>query len=181
MTIREISTVQRRDLCSLDILVRVFTRQRLEGQVLQLTGNFATTTFFGHATDMNVHPAILSFLTAQRFEASVLWAIGIGTETFMPLLLVDLVISLAPHNGTVRFKGQDVSRDPIEEPAIVAHDHRTAAEVRQTFFKGAQRINVQIVCWFVEQHQIAAGPQQLRQMHAVTFTTGKLPDKLLLI
>ena len=99
----------------------------------------------------------------------------------MPLLLVDLVISFAPDHGAVRFKGQNVRCDPIEEPAIMAHDYRTAAEVGQSFFQSSQCIDVQIVRGFVEQHQVSAGPQQLCQMNAVYFASGKLAHELLLI
>ena len=84
----------------------------------------------------------------------------------MPLLLVDLIIPFAPHNGTVWFKGQNVRGNPIEKPAIVAHNHRTSAKVGQSLFKSPQCINVQIVCRLVQQHQVSAGPQQLRQMNS---------------
>ena len=111
----------------------------------------------------------------------MLRTIGIGTESFMPLFLVDLVIPFAPDNGTVRFKGQNMCRNPNQKPAIMANDNGTAAEVGQTFFKSSQRINVQIVGGFVEQHQVSTGSQQLCQMNAVSFASGKLAHKLLLI
>ena len=59
----------------------------------------------------------------------MLRTIGIGTEAFVPLLLVDLVISFAPDNGTVRLERQNVRSDPIQKPAIMADDNGTASEV----------------------------------------------------
>ena len=47
----------------------------------------------------------------------------------MPLLLVDLVIPFTPDNGAIWFKGQNMSGNTIQKPAIMAHDNRTAPEV----------------------------------------------------
>ena len=44
--------------------------------------------------------------------------------------------------------------DAIEEPAIVADDHRAAGVILQRILKGAQGIHVEIVGRFVEQQHI---------------------------
>ena len=63
----------------------------------------------------------------------------------------------------------------------MADNHRTATKVGKSFFKCPQSVNVQVVGGFVQQQQVATGSQQLRHVDTVAFSTGKVPDKLLLI
>jgi hypothetical protein len=56
----------------------------------------------------------------------------------------------------VAFEGKDVSRDTIEEPAIVADDNGAAGEILERLFQRTQRIDVEIVGRFVEQQNVRA-------------------------
>ena len=58
----------------------------------------------------------------------------------------------------------------------MAHDNRTATEVGKPFFQGSQRINVQVVCWFVKQEQVGLSQKQLAQGNSAAFTTGQDRD-----
>ncbi len=107
--------------------------------------------------------------------------VGGGAEASMAVFLVCLVVAFKPQDLAVAFEGENVRRDAIEEPAIVADHHRTAAEIHERFFQCSQRINVEIVRWFIEQDQVAARPKQLGKMHTVPLATRALADFPLLI
>ena len=74
-----------------------------------------------------------------------------------------------------------MGNDAVEEPAVVRDDDRAAAEVEQRLFQRAQGFDVEVVGRFVEQQQVAAALQQLRQVHAVAFAAGEVGDALLLV
>ena len=57
--------------------------------------------------------------------------------------------------------------DAIEEPAVVADDHRAAAKVLQSLFQGPQRIDIQVVGGFVQQNHIGPFAEDLGQMDTV--------------
>src|SRR5262245_7179298 len=81
----------------------------------------------------------------------------------------------------VAFERQDVRRDAIEEPAIVADDHGASRKLEQRLLERAQRVDVEIVGGLVEQDHVAALAQQLGEVHAVALTAAELTDLLLLI
>ncbi len=64
-------------------------------------------------------------------------------------------IPLKPGHLAVALKGEDVSGDAIEEPAIMADDHGAADEVFQGDFERPQGIYVEIVGGLVEQKHVA--------------------------
>ena len=74
----------------------------------------------------------------------------------MALLFVHLEVAFAPHDFAVALEGQNVRGHAVQEPAIVANDHRTPAEVVEGFFQRAERVHVEVVRRFVEQQQVAA-------------------------
>ena len=59
--------------------------------------------------------------------------------------------------------------------------HGAAGEVVQRHLQRAQRVDVQVVRRLVEQQQVAAAAQQLRQVQPVALTTGEVADPLLLV
>ena len=88
---------------------------------------------------------------------------GMGKTTTIHSIM-GLIPSAA---GRVAFEGQHVSRDPVEEPAVVADDDGATREFQERFFQRPQRVDVQIVGRFVEQEHVGAALQDLGQMHAV--------------
>jgi len=54
--------------------------------------------------------------------------VGVGSESFAAVDFVNPVIALEPVDLAVALEGQAVRRDSVEEPAVVADDHITAAE-----------------------------------------------------
>src|SRR5439155_13557292 len=81
----------------------------------------------------------------------------------------------------VPLEGQDVRGDAVEEPAVVADDHHTAAEVQQRVLQRPQRVHVEVVGRLVQQQQVAAAAQQLGQVDAVALAAGQLADLALLV
>src|SRR5436190_6654887 len=95
--------------------------------------------------------------------------IGRRTEPAMAVGFVVLIVPFEPHHLAVAFKRDHMRRNAVEEPPIVADHDGAAGEIHQRFFKRPQGVDVEIVGRLVEQQQVAARLQQLRQMHAVAF------------
>src|SRR5262245_325352 len=72
--------------------------------------------------------------------ANAVRLVGVGAQALFPLRLVGLVIALAPHRLAVALERQDVRGNAVQKPAVVADDHRTAAEVQEPLLQGAERI-----------------------------------------
>ena len=93
--------------------------------------------------------------------------IGLGPELLAAEALVGLEVALKPAGLGVALEREHVGRDPVEEPAIVGDDHRAAGERQQRLLERAQRVDVEVVGRLVEQQQVAALAQQLREVQAV--------------
>ena len=107
--------------------------------------------------------------------------IGLGAEAALPIGFVVLVVAFEPHRLAVALEGEDVRRDAIEEPAIVADHHGAAGEVEERLFERAQRVDVEVVGRLVEQQQVAALLQQLGEVHAVALAARQRADLALLL
>ena len=83
--------------------------------------------------------------------------------------------SLEPNDLAVALEREDVRRDSVEEPAIVADHDGTAGEVEQSLLERTQRVDVEVVGRLVEQEQVAAALEQLRQVDPVSLATGEVP------
>ena len=104
----------------------------------------------------------------------------VRAEPPLAIGLVVLVVAFEPDDLAVALEGQHVRGDAIEEPAIVADDDGAAGEVEQRLLERAQRVDVEIVGRLVEQQQVAALLQQLRQVHAVALAARQRADLALL-
>jgi hypothetical protein len=98
--------------------------------------------------------------------------IGLFTDAFSPLGFIRLVVPFAPHRLAVPLERQDVGRNAIQKPAIVADDHGATTKVQETVLQRSQGIDVQVVGWFVEQEKVPAAPEQFRQVYAVALAAG---------
>src|SRR5207248_7563116 len=70
--------------------------------------------------------------SGSRHEPPVLdpvRALRLRAEPLAPVRLVVLVVALEPDDAAVALEGEDVGRDTIEEPAVVADHDRAAGEV----------------------------------------------------
>src|SRR5688572_18670547 len=69
-------------------------------------------------------------LPRQFLVPNPVWLIGLLAQSLLPLRLVNLVVALAPDRLAVSLKCQNVRRDAVEEPAVVADHHGAAAEAQ---------------------------------------------------
>src|SRR5437879_6803153 len=120
---------------------------------------------------MPTSPRQLLVLHAMRNDAVL-------AETAHLVLFVVLEIAFEPLDMAVAFEGQDMGRDAVEEPAIMADDDGAAGEILQRLFERAERVDVEVVGRFVEEQHIGAGLQHLGEMHAVAFTARERADLL---
>src|SRR5687767_9507362 len=107
--------------------------------------------------------------------------VGVGAELGVARGFVVGVIALGPADLRVALEGEDVRRDAVDEPAVVADDDRAACEVEERVLERAQRVDIEVVRRLVEQEQVAAGLQELGEVHAVAFAAREVADALLLI
>ena len=70
----------------------------------------------------------------------------------------------------VAFEGQDVGRDPIQEPPVMRDHDGGTREFEQCLFKGTQGLDIEVVGWLVKQQQIAPGLQHLGEVDPIAFT-----------
>src|SRR6478609_6014171 len=137
-------------------------------QVITITAAMSTRRIMPRS------PRQLLVLHAMRNDAVL-------AEPAHLVLLVVLEVALEPFDMAVAFEGQDVGRDAVEEPAIMADDDGAAGEILQSLFERAQRVDVEVVGRFVEQQHVGTGLQHLGEMDAVAFTARERADLLLLI
>src|SRR5262249_16934342 len=123
----------------------------------------------------------LHLLMRQLLVSNPMRLVGFRSEPDLALMFVGLIVAFVPDSFAVALKRENVRRDAVKEPTVVADDDGTAAEVEQRFFEGAQRVDVEVVGRLVEQQEIAAAAQQLRQMDAVAFAAGAFGDLALLV
>ena len=76
--------------------------------------------------------------------------IRLGAEAPAAIRLVIGVVAFEPDHLAVALEGEDVSSDPIEEPAVVRDDDRAAGIFDQSLFERAQGIDIEIVGRLVE-------------------------------
>ena len=76
--------------------------------------------------------------------------IGVDAQALAALRFVNLEVAFAPVDVAVALEREDVRREAVEEPAVVAHHDGTADEVRHGFFQRSQRVDVEVVRRFVE-------------------------------
>ena len=107
--------------------------------------------------------------------------VGGGAELLAPERLVVGDVALEEPDLAVALERQDVGRDPVEEPAVVADDDHAAGERLEARLQRAQRVDVQVVGRLVEQQHVAARLEQLREVDAVPLPSRQRADELLLV
>src|SRR6478735_8682870 len=120
-------------------------------------------------------------LPRQRLVLDPVRLIGAGAELLVPPRLVLAEVPFEPADLTVALEGQHVGGNAIEEPSIVTDDDSTAGEVLERGFEGPQRVDVEIVGRLVEQQHVAAGLEDLGQVHPVALAATEISHSLLLI
>ncbi len=73
-------------------------------------------------------------MVLQFFIPKPLRFVSAGSQAIVALVFVRLEVALAPMDVAIAFERQDVRGQPVEEPAVVAHDDRTANKVLHRLF-----------------------------------------------
>ena len=107
--------------------------------------------------------------------------VGGGAELRVPERLVVADVAFEEAHLAVALEGEDVRRDPVEEPAVMADDDDAAGKRLEAGLERPQRVDVEVVGRLVEEQDVAPGLQQLGQVDAVPLAAGQVPDELLLI
>jgi len=90
-------------------------------------------------------------------------------------------VALEPLGFAVAFENEQVGADSVEEEPVVADDHGAALEIDDGQFEYPHGIHVEVIGGFVEQQEVAAGPQHLGQVNSVAFAAGTFGDFFLLL
>src|SRR5207253_1278570 len=93
--------------------------------------------------------------------------IRLRSHSLLPLRFVRLIIPLAPDRFAISLESQNMRRDAVQEPAVVADDDGTAAEGEEGVFQGTECVDVEIVGRLVQKEQIASFAQELGQVDTV--------------
>src|SRR5882724_9925680 len=107
--------------------------------------------------------------------------IGLGAEPAVAVGLIRLVVALEPDDFRIALEGQDVGRDAIQKPAIVADHHGAAGEGEEGLFERPQGVDVQVVGRLVEEQEVAAGLEGAGEVDAVPLAAREVFDPLLLV
>ena len=107
--------------------------------------------------------------------------VGGGAEAAALIGLISLIIALEPFDMAITLKGQDMRGQTVEEPAIMADDHRAAGEIHQRLFQRPQRIDIKVIGRFIKQQDIVLNFEHLGQMHPVALTAREHAHPLLLV
>src|SRR5688572_14506865 len=100
---------------------------------------------------LDLASAVASSVPGQFPIADAVRAVRFLPQPFLPVGFVLAVVALNPHRPAVSFKGQDMGRDAVQEPAVVADHHAAATEPLQSLLQGPQRVHVQVVGRLVQQ------------------------------
>src|SRR5207249_909067 len=121
---------------------------------------------------------------ASRGQAAVFYAVGAlgrGAEAAAAVGLVVLVVAREPCHAALALEGQDVGGDAVEEPAVVTDDDGAAREIDERILERAQRVDVEVVGGLVEEEEVPAAAQELRQVEAVPLAAREILHLLLLV
>ena len=114
-------------------------------------------------------------LAADRLVFDPCWAVRLGAEPPLAVGLIGLVIALEPFDMAVAFEGQDMRRDPVEEPAVVADDDGAPAK-SSSASSSARRASTSRSSVGSPAEEVGAALQHPRQMDLVQPATRQLLD-----
>src|SRR5262249_35543550 len=86
-------------------------------------------------------PGVASSTAGELAVRDAVRAGGLGPEPLDLVLLVALEVALEPEPRRAALPGQDVRGDPVQEPPVVAGDHRAPGEVEQGVLQRRQRLH----------------------------------------
>ena len=100
-------------------------------------------------------PAALCSCQTSIFDPMRL--VGVDTETALSVRFVFAVIAIEILDTRIAFERENVRRDSIKEPTVVADYDGAAGEIFERFFERSHRVDVEIVCGLVEEKDVRSG------------------------
>ena len=92
------------------------------------------------------------------------------------LFQVIIVVADAVGQPTLAFECQDFRADAVEKIAVVTHDQDYAGKGNERLFEHAQRGQIEVVGWLVENEEIAAILEDARQQQTASFSATEVLD-----
>ena len=92
-------------------------------------------------------------------------------EAAMAILVVVRPIAFEEYCTRVSLERENVGRNTIEKPAIMADDHGAAREAEERLLEGTHRIHIKIICRLVEKKDIGPLLEDSCEVNAVSFST----------
>src|SRR6266540_2865262 len=93
--------------------------------------------------------------------------------------LVLLVIAGEEGPARVALAGEDVCRDPVEEPAVVRDDEDAPGVLEERVLERAEGLDVEVVRGLVEEQEVPAGHERLREVEPPALAAGERSHDLL--
>jgi len=118
--------------------------------------------------DVAFHVRTLRLLLLERL---LLLGQALGTRTF------ERGVAATVEGDLLLFDVGDVVDHSIEEIPVVGNQQQSALVALEEVFQPQDRIEVQVVGWFVEQQQVRGAHQRLGQVKAHAPATGKVGDR----
>src|SRR5690554_5177140 len=121
-----------------------------------------------------------SVFLLQRLEPKPLRT-GVVAHAALLVFLVFAIVALEELHVRITLERQDVGRDAVQEPAVMADHEGVARELQQRVFKRPQGLDVEVIGRFVEQQHVAALQQGLGHVQPAALAARQRADHLLLI
>jgi hypothetical protein len=80
-------------------------------------------------------------------------------------------VAQEPLGFAIAIEYQQVGADSVEEETVVAYNHCAALKVDDRLFKDPHCVYVEVICWFVEQDEVAASAKQFCKVDSVSFAS----------
>jgi hypothetical protein len=77
--------------------------------------------------------------------------IGISAFALLKIFKVTRIVARKPMDVTIALKGHDMSRDPVEKPAIMGDNNCATGKSFQRFLQRANGIHIEVIGGLVEQ------------------------------
>jgi len=84
------------------------------------------------------------------------------------------VIPLEEEAVAITLERQNMRCNAIQKVPIVRYHHGASRKVKQCLLQTPKSLDVEVVCWLVENDEICARFEQLRQLDAVALSTAKI-------
>jgi len=120
-------------------------------------------------------------LSSEWLVLDAMWLFCGRTEFLAAPGFILREVAFKPTHLTVAFERKNVCCNAVKEPAVVANHYCTTRKLLKSIFQGTQGVDVEVVCWFVQQQNVSTALENFCEVNTVAFSTGKIAHQLLLV